>query len=43
LAVDGDDAIEIQENKDRIQLLLLDVVMPKRTEEVYETIIVSEC
>jgi len=39
-AVDGDDAIvKFRENKDRIQLLLLDVIMPKKNgKEVYETI-----
>jgi PAS domain S-box-containing protein len=39
-AVDGDDAIKIfNENKDKIQLLFLDVVMPKKNgKEVYDEI-----
>ena len=39
-AVDGDDAIvKFRENKDRIGLLLLDVIMPRKNgKEVYETI-----
>jgi CheY-like chemotaxis protein len=39
-AVDGDDAIEkFMEHKDEIQLLLLDVIMPKRNgREVYDEI-----
>jgi hypothetical protein len=39
-AVDGEDAIDrFMENKDRIQLLLLDVIMPKKNgKEVYEEI-----
>jgi CheY-like chemotaxis protein len=39
-AVDGEDAIEkYRQNKDRIQLLLLDVLMPKKNgKEVYDEI-----
>ena len=39
-AKDGEDAITaFNENKDRIQLLILDVIMPKRNgKEVYETL-----
>ncbi|MBA4349420.1 MAG: hypothetical protein C0415_05470, partial [Thermodesulfovibrio sp.] len=40
VAADGDEAIEkFKENKDKIQLLILDVIMPKRNgREVYEMI-----
>ncbi len=40
-AVDGDDAIrKYKENKEKIQILLLDVVMPKKNgKEVYEEIV----
>jgi CheY-like chemotaxis protein len=39
-AVDGEDAIRIfNENKDKIQLLFLDVIMPKKNgKEVYDDI-----
>jgi DNA-binding response OmpR family regulator len=39
-AVDGEDAVsKITENKERIQLVILDVVMPKKNgKEVYEEI-----